>query len=172
MKRILIIGTSGAGKSTLAQRVSKSLGLPFIASDHFYWEQGWKVASAEKVRRQLREVIDQEAWVLDGNFDDDRELVWQQADCILWLDYSLLTISTHIVFRNFHWLITRQPTWSGNQMTLQRALSGIQHAIKSYPAKRRNYPRWLAPLSGVPSYRFHTRQETETWLQSLNQQVA
>jgi len=67
MKRILVIGTSGAGKSTLAQRVSKSLGLPFIASDHFYWEPGWKVASSEKVHQQLGEVVRREAWVLDGN---------------------------------------------------------------------------------------------------------
>jgi hypothetical protein len=171
MKRILVIGTSGAGKSTLAQRVSESLGLPFIASDHFYWEPGWKVAPSAKVHQQLSEVIRREAWVMDGNFDNERELVWGRADCIIWLDYSLLTIGRRIVFRNFLWVITRQPTWSGNRMTLQRALSGLRHALKSYGVKRRNYPQWLAELSGVPSYRFGTSSEAEAWLQGLNQQV-
>ena len=172
MKRILIIGTSGTGKSTLAQHVAKSLGLPFIASDHFYWEPRWRVAASEKVHQQLREFIHQEAWVVDGNFDDEHEFVWQQADCIIWLDYSLLTIIRQLVSRNFRWWITRQPTWSGNQMTLQRAFSGIRHTIKSYPTKRRNYPQWLAELSGIPSYRFNTSREAEAWLQSLNQRVA
>src|ERR1051325_7678155 len=105
MKRILVIGTSGAGKSTLAGRISKSLELPFIASDHFYWAPGWKVVSSEKVRQHLREVVGQEAWVLDGNFDDEREFVWRRADCIIWLDYSLLTICSRVVSRNLLWVI-------------------------------------------------------------------
>ena len=172
MKRILVIGTSGAGKSTLAQRLAESLALPFIASDHFYWEPGWKVASTEKVHQQLMEVIDRDAWVLDGNFDDEREFVWCCADCIIWLDYSWLTICRRLVCRNFLWLINRQPTWSGNRMTLPRALSGLRHAVRSYPLKRRNYPQWLADLSDVPSYRFCNSREAEAWLQSLNQKVA
>jgi hypothetical protein len=128
------------------------------------------VVSSERVRQQLREVMGQEAWVLDGNFDSERELVWPQADCIIWLDYSWLTIFRRIAFRNFFWLITQQPTWSGNRMTLPRALSGICHTIKSYPNKRRHYPRKLAELTCVVSYRFHTNRETEAWLQHLNQQ--
>jgi adenylate kinase family enzyme len=110
MKRILVIGTSGAGKSTLAQRIAKSLGLPFIASDHFYWEPGWKLTLADKVRQHIQRAVRQEAWVLDGNFDDEREFAWQRADCIIWLNYSLLTIGRQIVSRNFRWALTQQPT--------------------------------------------------------------
>lgn len=169
MKRILIIGSSGSGKSTLAKRLSECLKLPFFASDNFYWELGWKIASSEKVRQQVRDVIAQEAWILDGNFDDEREFVWKQADCIIWLDYSLSTILKQIVTRNFQWTLTRQPIWSSNKMTLQRAISGIRHAIKSYSLKKNNYPRWLTELSGVALYRFRTKRETEIWFQGLNQ---
>jgi len=171
MKRILVIGTSGAGKSTLARRLSERLGLPFFASDQFYWEPGWKTASSEKVRRQVADAVDREAWVLDGNFDDERELVWKRADCIIWLDYSWLTICTRVASRNFCWLLARQPVWSGNRMTLQRAMSGIRHAVKSYSLKRQNYPLWLAELSGIAIHRFHTSAEAEAWLQSLNQHL-
>jgi len=126
------------------------------------------VASSEKVHQRLKEVVRQEAWVLDGNFDNEREFVWCRADCIIWLDYSLMTICSRIVFGNFLLLITQQPTWSGNRMTLQRALSGLRHAAKSYRIKRRNYPQWLAELSGIPSYRFRTSREAEAWLQSYS----
>src|SRR5690349_6306113 len=114
MKRILVIGNSGSGKSTLAKKLSERLELPFFPSDGFYWEASWRVASHEKVYRQVREVMAHEAWILDGNFDDQHEFVWEQADCIIWLDYSLTTILVQILARNFKWTFTRQPTWAGN----------------------------------------------------------
>ena len=157
------------GKVNLAKRLSNCLQIPFFASDPFYWELGWKTAPPEKVRQQVKNVIKLDTWVLDGNFDDERELVWKQADCILWLDYSLATIWSQTLFRNFRWLIKNQLIWSENRMTLRRAISGIRHAVKSYPLKRRNYPKWLAELSVTEIHRFRTSHETEIWLQSLNQ---
>jgi hypothetical protein len=168
MKRILVIGNSGSGKSTLAKRLSDCLNLPFFPSDHFYWEPGWKTASADKIFQQINAVIARETWILDGNFDEYHERVWGQADCIIWLDYSFLTILKQIIIRNFKWLFMREPTWSGNTMTFRRAISGIQHAIKSYSLKKKKYPYWLAGLPGIDQYRFRTKQETENWLQGLN----
>ena len=168
MKRILIIGNSGTGKSTLAERLSFFLHLPFFPSDPFYWEPGWKAAPAAKVFQQLSEVTARECWILDGNFDEYHECIWRQADCILWLDYPLPTILKQVIVRNFKWLFMRQPVWSGNRMTLWKAVNGIQHAMKSYPIKRKNYPDWLAELPGIPHFRFRTRQETEGWMDSLN----
>jgi len=164
IKRILVIGTSGAGKSTFAQRAAERLELPFFASDPFYWEPGWGIATAKQVRQRVGQVVLQEAWVLDGNFDDERELVWKQADCIVWLDYSLATIGRRVVFRNLRWLVTGQPTWSGNRMTLQRAISGIRHAFQSHALKRKNYPAWLAETPSAEIHRFENSREAETWL--------
>jgi adenylate kinase family enzyme len=171
MKRILIIGNSGCGKSTLARRLADRLSLPYFPSDPFHWEDNWKPASPKRVQQQLLKVVEQQAWVLDGNFDDHRKLVWQCADCLIWLDYSLLTILSRVIARNLHWALTRQSTWSGNRMTFQRAFSGIRHAIRSYPAKRRNYPHYIAELSGVAVYHFQESHQTETWLTKLNQSL-
>jgi len=167
MKRILIIGTSGSGKSSLAAQVAQRLGLPFFASDHFYWEPGWKLVSLDEVHARLAEIVCREAWVLDGNFDNERELVWKSADCIVWLDYSFATILWRVASRNLRWLVTRQVTWSGNRMTWSQAISGIRHAVKSYSLKRRLYPGWQAELSGVACHRFHNSREAQAWLQSL-----
>jgi adenylate kinase family enzyme len=167
MKRILVIGVSGSGKSTLAERLARRLGLPFFASDHFYWEPGWKPTPNEKVHRQVQEIIAQEAWILDGNFDDQREQVWPRADCIVWLDYSLLTVCWRVTTRNLGWLLTRQVTWSGNRMTLSRAFSGLRHTFKSHGIKRRNYPHWLAALPGVNVRRFHSSREADAWFDGL-----
>jgi adenylate kinase family enzyme len=72
MKRVLIIGTSGCGKSTLARRLADRLSLPYFRSDPFYWEDNWKPASSKRVQQQLLKVVEQQAWVLDGNFDDHK----------------------------------------------------------------------------------------------------
>ncbi len=168
MKRILVIGNSGAGKSTLAKRISICLNLPFFPSDPFYWEPGWKPAPADKVFQQVRDVTFCESWILDGNFDEYHEFVWGQADCIVWLDYPRSVILKQVSIRNFRWLLTHEPVWSGNRMTLRRAISGIRHALRSYPMKKKNYPCWLAELSGTSWYRFRTKQDTEAWLKSIN----
>lgn len=168
MKRILVIGNSGAGKSTLAKRLSECLDLPYFPSDRFYWEPGWKVASAESVFQQVSDVSARASWILDGNFDEYHALIWRQADCIVWLDYSLITILKQVSMRNFKWLFLHQPTWSGDTMTFRRAVSGIRHAMKSYSSKKKNYPGWLAELSDIPQYRFRTREETEAWIEGLN----
>lgn len=164
MQRILIIGTSGSGKSTLAQRVSTSLCLPYFPSDPFYWEAEWKPASPEQVKKKLMGVLDHEAWVLDGNFDNQRELLWKYADCIVWLDYSLPVILSQVIRRNLGWGISRKITWSENRMNLSRAWSGIRHTIRSYPEKRKLYPQYLSEVSPVMIHRFRTHYETEAWL--------
>ena len=74
MKKVLIIGCSGVGKSTLAARVSQKTGLPFTATDPFYWKADWQLAPTESVVNRVDEATRRPAWVLDGNFDDQREL--------------------------------------------------------------------------------------------------
>src|SRR5690242_12425499 len=100
MKKILVIGTSGSGKSTLAKQLSEILDVQFFPSDNFYWEADWKIAADDKVLEQIKKVISHKAWILDGNFETERELVWNQSDCIIWLDYSLAVILWQVITRN------------------------------------------------------------------------
>jgi hypothetical protein len=167
MNKLLVIGVSGAGKSTLAKRLSDILNLPFFPSDGFYWEDEWRTTPPEKVRQQISDVLSRSAWILDGNFDNEHEFVWKQADCIVWLDYPLAVILKQVITRNVRWTLTRQTVWSGNQMTLPRAVSGIHHALRSYAGKQETHPIWLSELRGVDVYRFCSRKETELWLRGL-----
>ena len=167
MQRILIIGASGSGKSTLARRISDRLALPYFASDPFYWEANWKPASQERVLEQLHGVLEHESWVLDGNFDDQRALLWTRADCIIWLDYPLPVILRRVILRNLGWFISGAETWSGNRMSFQRAVSGIRHSLRSVMGKRAAYPGYLATLRGVGVHHFRSNRQTETWLASL-----
>ena len=82
-----MIGNSGAGKSTLAAVLSRKTGLPLIASDPFYWKPDWEAALPEAVRQRVTEATAADVWVIDGNFDSERDVVWARADTVIWLDY-------------------------------------------------------------------------------------
>ena len=127
------------------------------------------MASDAKVLEQIERVMACQEWVLDGNFETERQRVWKQSDCIVWLDYPLTVVLWQVLTRNLRWFITRQRTWSGNRMTFQRVLSGVRHTLKSYTTKKKNYPSWLAELPEAKVYRFSNRHETDNWLQGLRQ---
>lgn len=168
MHRVLVVGTSGAGKTTVATHIAAKLGLPLHASDPFYWQLDWQPASQEWVDACLAGVLDQPRWVLDGNFELQWQQVWNQAECVVWLDYPLLIILWQVTTRNFGWALRRTTVWSGNRMSIKQAISGILHAVRSHAAKRRRYPKYIAQLHGVTVLRFGTRRETRAWLSTLS----
>lgn len=165
MKKILVIGCSGVGKSTIAKRISDKTGLPYTPTDPFYWEPNWKHAKTQSVVERVGFVTQQDAWILDGNFDSERDFVWPLADIIIWLDYPLQQVALQILKRNLGLWFSQKPTWSGNRMNWKRAWSGIRHSIKSHKSKRRNYPKHL---NSFPHLRFCSPNETAKWLVSLN----
>lgn len=168
MQRLLVIGASGSGKSTLARNAAGCLRLPYVATDSFYWEPGWKPASSAHVDACLNAVLEQPAWVLDGNFDVQRKRVWALADCIVWLDLPLWLTVGRVAWRNARWVVSRETVWSGNTMTWSRAWSGVRHAAASHSLKRRLYPEWLAEFRGPVVHRFQTNGEIEAWLARLS----
>ena len=163
MKKVLVIGCSGVGKSTFAARVSEKTGLPFTATDPFYWKADWQLASPERVVERVDAVTQQAAWVLDGNFDDQRSLVWQRADTVIWLDYPLERVFRQVVKRNLGLWLSQKPTWSGNRMSWQRAWSGIRHSLRSFKLKRTEYPEYLAEFSHLHVLRFRHPSEADEW---------
>jgi hypothetical protein len=167
MKRILVVGTSGSGKTTVAQEIASRLNLNHHASDDFYWQPGWQPAAIDRVDDLLDQVLAEPSWVLDGNFEHRWEDVWNQADQIVWLDYSFLRIIRQVASRNVYWLISQRPVWSGNRMTLFRAVSGIRHSMTSFWRKRSIYPRYIAQLQHTEVVRFYSRHQTKAWLADL-----
>jgi len=167
MHRILIVGTSGAGKTTLATRIAARLALPLHTSDPFYWEPGWQPASNECIDHRLNDVMRSSEWVLDGNFERRWQEVWNQADCVVWLDYSLIRILWQVTTRNIGWTLCRKKVWPGDCMSIGRAYSGIRHAFQSHAAKRRRYSEYIRRLDSTMVYRFAIPRETDQWVAKL-----
>ncbi len=151
----------------LAAALSQRTGLPLIASDPFYWEYGWQAVSPEVVRQRVTEATAGDAWIIDGNFVSERDVVWARADRIIWLDYPLPLVLWRVFRRNLGWFSTRQLTWSGNCMNLNRVWSGIHHAHHTYAQKQATYPAFLAEFSHLTILHFQSPREAEQWLLTL-----
>ena len=68
MQRVCIIGCGGAGKSTLAVRLGSILDLPVVHLDAVHWRPNWEKPPRDVWRRQHGELLEREAWILDGNY--------------------------------------------------------------------------------------------------------
>ena len=64
--RIVVIGNAGGGKSTLARKLAERRGLEHIEIDRLLWQDGWVLTPTEIYMRRHREIIDGDAWIIDG----------------------------------------------------------------------------------------------------------
>ena len=167
-RRIIVIGCSGSGKSTLAPLVAARLALPYLATDGVYWTHDWRPTPAAEVRAWVDEATSAEAWVLDGNFDTERDLLWARAELAVWLDLSFPTTLWRVSHRNLGWWIRRQTVWGGARMALPKALAGIRHTLRSYAQKHATYPALLADFPNLQVVRLTSPAAVKGWLAGLS----
>ena len=176
-RRIVAVGSSGAGKSTMAAALSHRLGLPHIELDALRHGPNWAEVSDDQFRERLAVRVDEEAWVVDGNYGFSRDLSWSRAELVVWLDYSLPLVMARLLRRTFRRIVTREELWNGNRESLLLALSPdsvVVWALKTFHRRRRQ----LLELSQRPEYahlqvlRFRSPADAEEWLSRLPHQTS
>jgi len=88
MKRVIIIGSGGAGKSTLAKQMAGILDLPVFHLDSLFWKPNWQKTPKPDFDKQLIELMNQQHWILDGNYSRTIELRMQYADTVIFLNFN------------------------------------------------------------------------------------
>lgn len=90
MCRATIIGNAGGGKSTLCKIITNAYDLPVYAVDKFQWKPGWTPVPTEEVASEVRKVISQDKWLLDGWGPwETIEERFEKADTIIFVDHSV-----------------------------------------------------------------------------------
>ena len=85
--RIAVIGSSGAGKSTFSRLLGEITGLPVVHLDRLYWHPGWVQTPREQWVEAQRETIEQDKWVIDGNYGSTMDMRLEAADTVIFLDF-------------------------------------------------------------------------------------
>ena len=86
MKRVLVIGSGGSGKSTLARQLGELLEIEVKHLDKLYWQAGWTEPSKEDWLDKVKEMANEDSWVMDGNYGGTLEVRMQRCDTIVFLD--------------------------------------------------------------------------------------
>ena len=87
MARISVVGNTGSGKSTMARSLGQLLGHPVLELDAIYHQADWTLLARGELCARVTAFMSAHArWVIDGNYSAVRELVWAQADKVVWLD--------------------------------------------------------------------------------------
>ncbi len=89
MRRILIIGSGGAGKSVCARQLGHILQLPVFHLDCYFWQPNWVQTPKEEWLQQLQTLLEQDHWIIDGNYGSTMAHRLQYADTIIYLDYPI-----------------------------------------------------------------------------------
>lgn len=88
MKRILIIGCPGAGKSYFAKALGKLLNIPVIHMDNIYWKKDKTSISHEELIEKMQPYLEQDEWIIDGNYHNSLKHRIQYATDVFFLNIS------------------------------------------------------------------------------------
>jgi adenylate kinase family enzyme len=113
--RVSVVGNSGSGKSAFADALASRLGVPHVELDSIFHQPRWTPLPPEEFRRQVGEVAATDGWVIDGNYSAVRDLIWQRADTVVWLDLSRSVVMWRVVSRTLLRLVLRRELWNGNR---------------------------------------------------------
>ena len=87
MNKVIIIGCPGSGKSTFSKALHEKTGLPLYHLDMLYWNSDRTTVSKELFRERLQKVIEENQWIIDGNYGSTIEMRMKESDTVFFLDY-------------------------------------------------------------------------------------
>ena len=167
MERVIIIGCGGAGKSTLARKLGEKTGLPVVHLDQIWWSPGnWQHLEREEFDRLLLAETEKPQWILDGNFNRTLEMRLQKCDTVIYLDYPRI-----VCLKNWMGRVIRN--WGHARVDMAEGCAewfdpDMAKWIWQFNKKnRKRYHELLRNTNGVKVHIFHSRRETEKYLNSL-----
>ncbi len=171
-KRISVVGTSGSGKTTLARKISQHLKIPHVELDAIHNQPNWTEAPLEIFRQRVEEAVSGDSWVVDGNYSKVRDIVWNRADMVVWLDYLLPLIMKQIVSRTLKRVVTQEELWNGNRENWVIFFSKNSMplwVLQTYKKNQKEYSMLLSKpeYSNLKVVHLLSPRTTQSWLSNL-----
>lgn len=89
MKKIIIIGCPGSGKSTFARALHDKTGIPLHHLDMMFWNADRTTVEKTLFLERLSAAMEQDEWIIDGNYGSTIELRLAACDTVFFLDYPV-----------------------------------------------------------------------------------
>ena len=89
MNRVIVVGPSGAGKSYFSKALAKVTDFPLYHLDNIFWNDDKTHISRDEFDKKLLSILEQEKWIIDGDYSRTYEIRMKYADTIYFLDFPL-----------------------------------------------------------------------------------
>lgn len=100
MQKIIVAGVSaGVGKSTFAAKLGEDLGLPVYHLDAYHWKPGWQEATKEEFKAAQQTMVEEERWIIEGNYSSTFDIRMAQADTFIYLELPLVVCLYRVLKR-------------------------------------------------------------------------
>ena len=89
MKKIIVIGPGGSGKSYFSKELSQILNIPVFHLDNIFWNKNKTHISKEEFDVRLNEILNEESYIIDGDYSRTYEIRMKNSDTIFFFNFSL-----------------------------------------------------------------------------------
>ena len=86
LKKVIVIGCPGSGKSSFARALRQKTGIPLYYLDRMYWNADRTTVEKSLFYARLSAVLEEDAWIIDGNYASTMQQRIQACDTIIFLD--------------------------------------------------------------------------------------
>lgn len=86
MRRVIVIGCPGGGKSTFSRHLSCITGIALYHLDLLYWNKDKTTVDKEVFCERLKAVLEEESWIIDGNYGGTMEMRIAECDTVFLFD--------------------------------------------------------------------------------------
>jgi len=145
-----VIGSGGAGKSTFARRLGELLDLEVIHLDVLYWNPGWVETPKPEWAERVAELVQRDAWIMDGNYSGTFDIRLKACDGIIFLDMPRLVCLRRVLKRSMLYRNRSRPDMgAGCQEKLDLEFIKFLLWIWNYPKRTRpKIINWMRENAG------------------------
>jgi adenylate kinase family enzyme len=155
VERVSVVGNSGSGKSTLARTLALAIRGDVLELDSVFHLPGWVDLPVAEFRTQVAGFVAHDRWVMDGNYSDVLDIIWDRADAVVWLDYPRSVVMRRVIARTVRRLVRREVLWNGNREPLTNLTTlDPQRSILAWAwTQHAMYRERFASAAADPAYR-------------------
>lgn len=163
----MLIGSGGAGKSTLAKELGKILQIEVIHLDAIHWYPNWQLVPREKQIQIQEQLVQNEEWIIDGNWSGTLDIRLKAADTIIFLDYCRYLCLYRVLKRRIQYRNKSRPDMvKGNKERLD--IDFLKY-IWMYPRKKK--PKVMEKLGEISDIKqvtiLKSPKETHKFLEQI-----
>lgn len=141
----MVIGISaGVGKSTFARRLGEALHINVYHLDTFFWKPNWVEASEVEFSIAQQNIVSENQWIIEGNYNSTFEIRAEHADTIIYLELPLRVCLYRVIKRRIMNSGKTRPDM-GEDCKEKIDWAFIKFIVTTYyPRKRRMEERFLS----------------------------